>query len=169
MFGVHRFELIRLTLSWNTKRGSRSDDTLDSGMGTPMVGRGIRGVDASTPLFRPNYQARPRYFGNYLTPIHDKPPPSSPTPKTQTEPLQVGPQWVTPWTGPLTVRAQLQSDIPKFKKGSPAQRNPAAETEPVRRRSRSLVEVLAGGSIDRCLTLSLSQMGGIMIQPPYSC
>ena len=57
-------------VSWNMKRGGRSDDTLDSGMGTlqwhgtgprlesllrdTIIGRGIRGVVASMPILRPN-------------------------------------------------------------------------------------------------------------------
>ena len=149
-------------LSWNMKRGSQSDNTLDSGMGTlwsqgngprleyllpdTIMGRGF------TPLIRPNYRARPRHLGHYWTPILDVPPPLSPTPGTQPEPGLGGPQQVIP-----AIIAQLQSDVHTLKMASPIQLNLVTGTQPVRAcqldlwRYRSFVETLVGTSIDRCL------------------
>ena len=48
---------------------------LESFVPDTMIDRGTRGVDASTPILRPNYQARPRPFRHFWTLIPDAPPP----------------------------------------------------------------------------------------------
>ena len=47
-------------LSWNIKRGGRSDDTLDSGMGTLQshgIGPRLESLLLDTKILRPNYRA----------------------------------------------------------------------------------------------------------------
>ena len=95
-------------LSWNMKRGGRSDDTLDSGMGTlqphgtgprlesllmdTIIGRGIR----------LNYQARSIHFG------------------------PVGPQQVI-----QAIIVQLQSDVYTLKMAPPVQPNLVTRPQPL--------------------------------------
>ena len=94
-----------------------------------------RGVDASTPILRPNYRARPRQFRQYWTLIPDAPPPLSPTPRTQLGPGLVAPQQAAQLGGPLAIIAQLQRDVHMLKMASPVQLNPITRTQPVQQRS----------------------------------
>ena len=142
-------------LSGNMKRGGRSDDTLDSGMGTlrshgtgpamesllPYTITGDRrnsGVNASTTISRKNYRTRLRLFGPYWTPIPDAPPMLSPTRRTQLGLRPVDPSPVVPVAGPLSIIAQLQNDFHMLKMALPIQPNPVAGTQMVRRRSDRL-------------------------------
>ena len=131
-------------LSWKMKRGGQSGDTFDSHGTGPIlefllpdtiIDRETRGMDASTPILRPNYRARPRQFRQYWTLIPDAPPSLSPTPRTQPGPGLVGPQQATQLTGPLAIIAQLQSNVHMLKMASPVKLNPVTRTQPVRHQS----------------------------------
>ena len=92
--------------------------------------------------------------------MHDASPPLSQKPSTQPEPGPFGPQQVIP-----AIIAQLQSAVHTLKMASHVQsvtrtRFGAGQLNLRIQRSRSFVETLAGTSINRCLMLLLSQMGG---------
>ena len=88
-------------------------DTPDSGMGTlqsqeagpvpeslwpdTIIGRGIGGVDASTPILRTGYPSRPKQFEQKWSPMPDALPPRSLTLGAQPGLGRVAPQQATQW------------------------------------------------------------------------
>ena len=124
---------------------------LDSGIGTlhsqgtgpimetllpdTIIYGGTSAIDASTPILRPDYRARPRPFGHEQTPIPDAPPPLSTLPRTPTGPGHVDPHQVIP-----AMVAQLQSDVHALRMLSPIHPNPVIGTRPVRRRTAKFMK-----------------------------
>ena len=84
-----------------------------------IIGRGTMGVDASTPILRPNHRFRPRQFGHYLTPIPDAP---LPTPRTQPGPNLASQQQAAQSVDPWAIIARLQSEIHTLTLASPVPR-----------------------------------------------
>ena len=81
-----------------------------------IIDRRTSCMDASTPVFRPNYRTRPRHFGYEWTPMPNAPPPLSPTLRTQLRPGPVDPQRVIP-----ARVAQWQRDVYALRRSSAAQ------------------------------------------------
>ena len=140
--------------SWDMKGDDRPDETLNLGMGTrqsrgtgpalesllpdTIIDSGTMGVDASTPILRPNHQfgsrsgVRPRQFGHCLTPIPDALPPP-PMPRTQLGPDLVSQQQADQSADPRAIIARLQSEIHTLTLASPVSPNPATKSQLVRR------------------------------------